>query len=149
MLGAPEQSRGRFSASIIAAKVRELSFGRFALCIHFPPLLITKIGVQCVPELISPTDAIFEHFTTLTYDPTSKAKTDAHTLDLEPVPPLPINTAPHKDDGDASTRASTPMAPDTPLANGAQKEQTPKVRVALTFTCAVCKSRSPRLLHLA
>jgi hypothetical protein len=93
--------------------------------------------------LTSLAEAISEHFTAIKFDPKSKAKTDAHTLDLEPVPPLPLGMAPHKDDGDRSTRASTipPDTPSTPSKGGVQREQTPKVRFSLTFTCAVCKSR--------
>ncbi|KAF1845751.1 uncharacterized protein K460DRAFT_355525 [Cucurbitaria berberidis CBS 394.84] len=60
-------------------------------------------------------DAIIEKNLKLTFDPLSKEKTNPHTLLIDPVPPLLAGTKPHKDDGDSSTRASSPIPPDLPL----------------------------------
>ncbi|KAH7073005.1 hypothetical protein BKA63DRAFT_567585 [Paraphoma chrysanthemicola] len=61
-----------------------------------------------------------------TYDPLSKFKdkTKPQTLILDPLPPLPMGPAPHKDDDETSTRASTPMTPDLPLTpvKGSEKD---------------------------
>ncbi|KAF2831984.1 hypothetical protein CC86DRAFT_400764 [Ophiobolus disseminans] len=73
-------------------------------------------------------DAIIKQNLVLTADPKDKNKTVSHVLDLEPVPPLPLGTKPQKDDGDSSTRATTPMPPYTPSppVKTLQKEPNPK-----------------------
>ena len=87
-----------------------------------------------VLQLIIPADAILGQNLILTWDPDNRSKAEPHVLVLEAVPPLPLGTKPHKDDGDSSTRASTPMAPDSPATpvKSVQKEQPPKVRVCLS-----------------
>jgi hypothetical protein len=81
-------------------------------------------------------EAIAELKLELTYDPLSKAKSEPHTLDLEPVPPLFEGTKPHKNDGDSSTRASSPPAtpdvPSTPV-KAALRGANGKVRATLTL----------------
>lgn len=81
-------------------------------------------------------EAITEQKMKLTWGPNNKSKSDPHILALEPVPPLPIGTKPHKEDGDSSTRASTPMPLDGPLTpvKGVQKDVAPKVRDIFAFT---------------
>jgi hypothetical protein len=82
---------------------------------------------------MSSVEAITEQNLALTSDPTSKAKTEPHTLILEPVPPLPIGAKPPKDDDDNSTQASSPTPTDVRLTpvRSAQGDLTPKVRVDL------------------
>jgi hypothetical protein len=83
--------------------------------------------INWLPDYI--TEAILENKLTLTYDPNSRAKIDGHTLNFEPVPTPPAGTKPHKEDGDSSTRASspTPDVPSTPI-KGALKGANAKVR---------------------
>jgi hypothetical protein len=51
----------------------------------------------------------------MTFDPMSKEKTEPHSLLHDPVPLLLPGTKPQKNDGDTSTRTSSPMPPpDTP-----------------------------------
>ncbi|KAH7077292.1 hypothetical protein FB567DRAFT_608351 [Paraphoma chrysanthemicola] len=71
-------------------------------------------------------EALTDHKMIQTYDPFSKGKdkTTPQTLMLDPLPPLPMGPAPHKDDDETSTRASTPMTPDLPLTpvKGSEKD---------------------------
>jgi hypothetical protein len=94
-------------------------------------------------------EAITENWLNQTYDPLSKDKIEPHTLDLEPVPPLPEGTKPQKDDGDSSTRASSPPAtpdvPSTPV-KAALKGANGKVRTILTLPRDFDIPMSPRLL---
>ncbi|CAO2648918.1 Nn.00g098670.m01.CDS01 [Neocucurbitaria sp. VM-36] len=59
-------------------------------------------------------DAIVDKYRKPTFDPLNEAKIEPHILVLDPVPPLRAGTKPQKDDGDSSTRASSPMPPDLP-----------------------------------
>jgi hypothetical protein len=98
--------------------------------------------VNYIPTTNRLAEAILVHDLEQTYDPTSKAKTEPYTLDLEPVPPLPEGTKPFRDDGDSSTRASSSAPPDTTPApvKRARKEPASKVRETSAFTSS---SRTP------
>jgi hypothetical protein len=78
---------------------------------------------------------IIEHKLGRTYDPRSKDKPEPHTLNLEPVPPLPVGIKAQKDDGTSSTHTSSP-APDVPLTptNAPEKGPVAKVRDSFAFT---------------
>ena len=69
----------------------------------------------------------------LTFDPANKAKTEPHTLVLDPVPPLLDGSKPPKDEDDTSTRASSPTSPDRPFTP-VKSASAPKVRDFVTFT---------------
>jgi hypothetical protein len=65
----------------------------------------------------------------MTFDPSSKEKTEPHGLVHDPVPPLLPGTKPQKNDGDTSTRASSPMPPpDTPSTPAKVAQSASKVR---------------------
>jgi hypothetical protein len=81
----------------------------------------------------------------VTYDPTSKAKTEPHTLAIEQVPPLSVDTKLYKNDGDSSTRTTSPTAPDVPSTPNKDRLNEPfaKVREHLLFHFVMAKfSRS-------
>ncbi len=54
---------------------------------------------------------------------------DTHSLALDSVPPLPLGTKSQKDDGDNSTRASSPPPSDenSDRVKGTSKKMPPKV----------------------
>jgi hypothetical protein len=81
-------------------------------------------------------EAIVEHDLKQTFDPTNKSQIEPHILKLEPVQPLAQGTKPHKDDGDSSTRASspTPVAPSSATTKRARKNPASKVKEAHAFT---------------
>jgi hypothetical protein len=89
-------------------------------------------------------EAILEHDLKQTYGPTSKEKTDPHTLELDPVPSLLAGTKPLKDDGDSSTRTSSPAPPDQSSVPTKRPRKDPalKVREPSTFTLS---SRGPEV----
>ncbi|KAI4663576.1 uncharacterized protein J4E78_003992 [Alternaria triticimaculans] len=58
---------------------------------------------------------ILEENMSMSFDPDDKDIGEAHTLMLEPLPPLTIGAKPlSKNDGDASSRSESPMLPNTP-----------------------------------
>ena len=62
----------------------------------------------------------------MTFDPDDKDISEAHTLVLEPLPPLTIGAKPpSKNDGDASSRSESPMPSTTPAKSA---QTAPKVR---------------------
>lgn len=80
-------------------------------------------------------DTVTEHKLGRIYDLNSRDKTEPHTLNLEPVPPLSIDMKPLRDDGTSSTHTSSP-APDVPLTptSAPQKVPVAKVRDNSAFT---------------
>jgi hypothetical protein len=56
-------------------------------------------------------------------------KTEPHTLALEPVPPLREGTKPLKDDGNSSTRTSSPAPPDLSPATTKRPRKDPALKV--------------------
>lgn len=60
----------------------------------------------------------------MTHEPGSKAKTEHHHLELEPVPPLRVGAIPAKaEDADCSSRSSTPAPtlPSTPAKSAKER----------------------------
>jgi hypothetical protein len=71
----------------------------------------------------------------MTYDPDSKEKTEPRILLLDPATPLRLGEKPLKNDGDASSRSSSPMPPGTPStpAKGVQPVSEVRERLAGTY----------------
>jgi hypothetical protein len=86
-------------------------------------------------------EAINERGMKMSYDPTSKAKTEPHTLAIEQVPPLFVDTKLDINDGDSSTQTTSPMAPDVPSTPNKDRLNGPfaKVREHLLFHFMIAK----------
>lgn len=102
------------------------------------------------PVAKTSTESIEAHDLKMSFDPQnkpSKVITESHTLDHEPVPPLPLGAKPAINDGDTSTRASSVAPPDVPSTptKSTSKATSTKVREIHTFTFEALESTSSQL----
>ncbi|KAI4642407.1 hypothetical protein J4E93_007555 [Alternaria ventricosa] len=75
------------------------------------------------PKIYQP--EILEENMSMSFDPDDKDIGEAHTLVLEPLPPLTVGANPlSKNDGDASSRSESPMLPTTPAKSA---QSAPKI----------------------
>ncbi|KAI4941817.1 hypothetical protein J4E86_010328 [Alternaria arbusti] len=82
---------------------------------------------------------ILEENMSMSFDPDDKDIGEAHTLVLEPLPPLTIGAKPlSKNDEDASSRSESPMLPTTPAKSA---QPIPKARE--TISCPIKKPGPP------
>ncbi|KAF1945465.1 hypothetical protein EJ02DRAFT_419452 [Clathrospora elynae] len=91
------------------------------------PTLEMRFERNCAPmEKMKANSVIDEHDLDLTFDPSSKGKTEPHVLVHEPVPPFLSGTKLRKNDGATSTRASSPMPQKTACTPFSEAQSTPK-----------------------